>query len=80
MEILTGKACLQSGLAEHQPAAIDRGETESSGVKQTDLESVIQSEESQKEKKQISYIYAYEYGHIHRCVRTCVYMCLDSYI
>lgn len=50
MEILTGKACLQSGLAEHQPAAIDRGETESSGVKQMDLESVIQSEESQKNK------------------------------
>ena len=73
MEILTSKACLQSGLAEHQSAAIDRGETESSGVKQMKLESVIQSEESQKEKKQISYIYAYVYGHI------CVYMRLHSY-
>ena len=79
MEILTSKAYLRSGPTEHQSAAIDRGETEASGVKQMSLESVVQSEESQKEKKQISYINTYVYGHIHRCVRTCAYTRLDSY-
>ena len=59
MEILTSKAYLRSGPTEHQSAAIDRGETEASGVKQMSLESVVQSEESQKEKKQIWYIKAY---------------------